>query len=115
MRAHPSDLPRIEEEADLLRSGVSAGRDHQLEIVAPGIFEAYVPAKRLRQLERHYRLRASSEPNVILHVVDGPWPSESERRIAPRLAAVLDLLEDDDERTRRAGERALQAYKSAIR
>jgi excisionase family DNA binding protein len=115
LHAHPSDLPRIEEEPDVLRSGVSAGRDHRLEIVAPGIFEAYVPAKRYDQIERRYRLRPSSDPNVILHVVDGPWPFGSDRRIAPRLAAVLDLLEDDDERTRRAGQRALQSYKSAVR
>ncbi len=114
LRAHLSDLPRIEEEPDVLRSGVSAGRDHGLEIVAPGIFEAYVPAKRLRQLERHYHLRPSSEPNVVLHVVDGPWPFEAGRRVAPRLAVVLDLLEDDDERTRRAGQRALQTYRPAV-
>jgi excisionase family DNA binding protein len=115
LRAHASDLPRIEKEPDLLRSGVSAGSDHQLEIVAPGVLEAYVPAKRLRQLERRYNLRPASDPNVIFHVVDGPWAFEPNRRVAPRLAAVLDLLEDDDERTRRAGQRALESYRSAIR
>lgn len=34
------------------------------------------------------------------------------QRVAPRLAAVLDLLDHDDERTRRAAKRALESYKA---
>lgn len=113
LRAHASDLPRIEAEADVVRSGVSAASDHRLEIVAPGVLEAYVPARRLLQLERRYRLKPSADANVILHVVDGPWPFASDQRVAPRLAAVLDLLDDDDERSRRAAQRALKIYKPA--
>lgn len=113
LRAHASDLPRIEAEPDVVRSGVSAASEHRLEIVAPGVLEAYVPARRLSQLERRYRLKPSADANVILHVVDGPWPFASDQRVAPRLAAVLDLLDDDDERSRRAAQRALKSYKSA--
>jgi excisionase family DNA binding protein len=113
LRAHVSDLPRIEAEADVVRSGVSAASEHSLEIVAPGVLEAYVPARRLSQLERRYRLKPSADANVILHVVDGPWPFASDRRVAPRLAAVLDLLDHDDERSRRAAQRALKNYKQA--
>lgn len=113
LRAHASDLPRLEAEPDVVRSGVSAASEHRLEIVAPGILEAYVPARRLAQLERRYRLKPSADANVILHVVDGPWPFASDQRVAPRLAAVLDLLDDDDERSRRAAQRALKSYKLA--
>lgn len=113
LRAHASDLPRIEAEPDVVRSGVSAASEHRLEIVAPGVLEAYVPARRLSQLERRYRLRPSADANVILHVVDGPWPFALNQRVAWRLAAVLDLLDDDDERSRRAALRALKAYKVA--
>jgi len=113
MRAHASDLPRIEAEPDVVRSGVSAASEHRLEIVAPGVLEAYVPARRLAHLERRYRLKPSADANVILHVVDGPWPFASGQRVAPRLAAVLDLLDHDDERSRRAAQRALKTYKPA--
>lgn len=115
LHAHPSDVPRIEEEPGLIRSGVSAASEHRFEIVAPGVLEAYVPAKRLASLERRYHLQPSADPNVILHVVDGLWPFESDQRVAPRLAAVLDLLDDRDERSRRAAQRALQAYKPTLR
>lgn len=111
LRAHASDLPRIEAEPDVVRSGVSAASEHRLEIVAPGILEAYVPARRLSQLERRYRLKHSADANVLLHVVDGPWPFASDQRVAPRLAAMLDLLDHDDERSRRAAQRALKSYK----
>ncbi|MBA3777786.1 MAG: helix-turn-helix domain-containing protein [Chloroflexi bacterium] len=113
LRAHASDLPRIEAEPDVVRSGVSAASEHRLEILAPGVLEAYVPARRLPQLERRFRLKPSADANVILHVVDGPWPFSPEQRLAPRLAAVLDLFDHDDERTRRAAQRALRSYKPA--
>lgn len=113
LRAHASDLPRLEAEPDMVRTGVSAASEHNLEIVAPGVLEAYVPARRLSRLERRYRLKPSADANVILHVVDGPWPFAPGQRIAPRLAAVLDLLDHDDERSRRAAQRALKSYKAA--
>ncbi len=113
LRAHASDLSRIEAEPDVVRSGASAASEHRLEIVAPGVLEAYVPARRLSQLERRYRLKPSADANVILHVVDDPWPFASNQRVAPRLAAVLDLLNHDDERSRRAGQRALRSYRPA--
>ncbi len=113
-RAHPSDVPRIEGEDDLIRSGVSAASEHRLEIVAPGVLEAYVPAQRLAQLQRRYHLQPSADPNVILHVIDGPWPFAHDQRVAPRLAAILDLMDDNDERSRRAAQRALEAYKPAL-
>lgn len=110
LRAHASDVRRIEAEPDVVRSGVSAAAEHHLDIVAPGVLEAYVPERRLSVLERRYRLKPSTDPNLILHVIDGPWPFALDQRVVPRLAAVLDLLDHDDERSRRAGHRALQRY-----
>jgi len=52
LRAHASDLARIEAEPDVVLAGVSAAAAHRLQIVAPGVLEAYVPAARLSQLER---------------------------------------------------------------
>ncbi len=113
LRAHASDLPRIEAEPDVVRSGVSAASEYRLEIVAPRVLEAYIPARRLSQLERRYRLKPSADANLILHLVDGPWPFAVDQRVAPRLAAVLDLLDHDDERSRSAAHRALKSYKPA--
>jgi hypothetical protein len=110
LRAHASDLARIEAEPDVVLGGVSAAPAHRLQIVAPGVLEAYVPARRLSQLKRRYRLKPSADANVILHVIDGRWPFAPGQRVAPRLAAVLDLLEHDDERSRRAALRALQSH-----
>ena len=111
LRAHTSDLPRIEKEPDVVLGGVSAASEHQLEIVAPGVLEAYVPTARFDQLQRRYRLNPSSDPNVILRVVEDPWPFGRDQRVAPRLAVVLDLLDDGDQRSRQAGLRALKSYR----
>lgn len=113
LRAHASDLPRIEAEPDVVRSGLSAASEHRLDVIAPGVLEAYIPARGLSELGRRYRLKPSADANVILHVVDGHWPFAPNQRIAPRLAAVLDLLDHDDDRSRRAAERALKGYKPA--
>lgn len=110
LRAHASDLARIQAEPDVVRSGVSAALDHGLEIVAPGVLEAYIPARRWSPLEQRYRLQPSADPNLILHVIDGPWPFGTDQHVAPKLAAALDLLDHEDERSRRAGHRALRAY-----
>lgn len=110
LRAHASDLARIEAEPDVVRSGVSAALDHGLEIVAPGVLEAYIPARSWSPLERRYHLEPSADPNLILHVINGPWPFANNQRVAPKLAAALDLLDHDDERSRRAGHRALRDY-----
>lgn len=110
LRAHASDLSRIEAEPDVVRSGASAASQHRLEIVAPGVLEAYVPARRLAQLQRRYRLKPSADPNLILHAVEDPWPFASDQRVAPKLAALLDLLDDEDDRSRRAALRALKSY-----
>lgn len=110
LRAHPSDLARIGAEPDVVRSGVSAASDHGLEIVAPGVLEGYIPARGWSPLERRYHLQQSADPNLILRVIDGPWPFAKDQRVAPKLAAAIDLLDHRDERSRRAGHRALRAY-----
>lgn len=108
LRAHPSDLARIEQEPDVVLGGVSAAIRHRLEIVAPNVLEAYVPARRWNDLRKRYRLKPSSEANVVFRIIDGPWPFAPGQRLAHRLAAAVDLLDHDDERSRRAGRRALQ-------
>ncbi|MBI2863511.1 MAG: helix-turn-helix domain-containing protein [Chloroflexi bacterium] len=106
-RSHPSDLAGILLEPRVLRAGVSAAPDYDLDIVASGIIEVYIPASRLRRLSNKYRLQPSLNPNVTLHVVEGVWPFPSSAKIVPAAVAALDLVEADDERTRRAGRQLL--------
>ena len=113
LRAHASDLSRIESEPDVVRTGVSAAAEYELAVVAPGVLEAYVPDRRLAQLERTYRLQPTANANLVLHVVGEPWPFTAGQWFAPRLATIIELLADDEQRTRRAGQDALADFMAA--
>lgn len=109
LRAHPSDLARIGEEAKVVRAGISAASDHVLDL-APTADEldAYLPAKLLPRLKKRYALQESSRPNVILRVVDGLWPFAKGIAFAPAAVVGVDLLESDDARLQRAGRELLR-------
>jgi excisionase family DNA binding protein len=115
LRAHPSDVPRIAEEPDVVRTGVSAAADVGADIVAPGILEAYVPAARIDDLRAQYLLEESRSPNVLLRTVRDPWPFPPNTRVAPATAVALDLLDSSDERTQRAGRELLRALEQQAR
>jgi len=102
---HPSVLGPLAAEPDVVRSGASAAADQGADIVASGFLEAYVPKARIASLINHYALDPDAErPNVILRVVDDAvWPFAPEAEVAPRPVVAIDLLEADDERSRRAG------------
>jgi excisionase family DNA binding protein len=103
LRAHPGDLPRMRESDLLVLSGASAAGEHDLDLHAPGVVEAYVAAEHLDALGREFPWRPSEGPNVFLHVAGDFWPFDAAARIAPAAAVAVDLLEADDERSRRAG------------
>lgn len=103
LKAHPGDLPGIESDPWVVRGGASAAREYGIDLVAPGEIEIYVQAGKLGELKRKYFLEASSKPNVILHVVEEPWPFPASCRTVPAVVAALDLLEADDETSRYAG------------
>jgi hypothetical protein len=84
---------------------VSAAGDHGVDIVASDFLEAYVSEARIAALIDQYGLDPDAErPNVVLRVVgDAVWPFSPEMDVAPRSVVAVDLLEADDERSRRAG------------
>jgi hypothetical protein len=102
LRAHPSDLSRLAEEAEVVRTGVSAAREHGLDVEASGVLEAYVSAEALPRLTRRYLLEPSESLNVIVHVVSGAWPFPAGMRVAPAHVVALDLHDSGDQRTQRA-------------
>lgn len=102
---HPSVLEALAVEPDIVRSGVSAAAEYGADIVASGFLEAYVPEERVLALVRQYGLDPDAErPNIVLRVVgDSVWPFTPEMDVAPRPVVAVDLLEADDQRSRRAG------------
>jgi excisionase family DNA binding protein len=108
LRAHPSDLRRIEGEHDVVRTGprVAAGAGIPL-VAAAATPEYYVDARTADRLINRYRLSSTSDPNVILRIVpDEVWPWLS-RAVAPRVAIALDVAEDRDARSRDAAQSLL--------
>jgi hypothetical protein len=103
LRAHPSDVARLAQEPGIVLAGVNAAPDYNIDISAPGVIEIYVAANSLSELVEEYYLEPSSNPNAILHVVEGFWPFSTSARLVPASVAAVDLIEAEDERSRRAG------------
>ena len=108
LRAHSTDLARIDAEPGVLRTGARHAADAGLAIVASDApVELYVDAETAGRLEARYRLRPSARPNVILRVVPTAVRSWLPGPIAPRVAVALDLADDRDPRSRLVAREAL--------
>ncbi len=103
LRAHPSDLSRIAEEPLVIRTGIGAAREYGSDLVGEAPLEIYIPKRKLRGLQRKYRLQISPSPNVLLRVVDRPWPFERLDSVAPWSVVAVDLFESSEPRARRSG------------
>jgi excisionase family DNA binding protein len=99
-RAHSSDLPRIDAEPGVVRTGARHAAAAGLRLVASDArVELYVDRKTADRIVKRYRLAPSSRPNVLLRIV----PDEVRRwltgSVAPRPVMALDLAEDRDPRS----------------
>lgn len=100
LRAHPSDLDRIDAEPGLVRSGPRSAADAGLGLIAPdAVREVYVSATVAEHLRSRYQLVPSDRPNVILRVVPDDLNPALDGPYAPRSAIALDLAEDPDPRS----------------
>ena len=109
LRAHSSDLARIEAEGGVVLTGARHAREAGLGLVAPDApVEAYVDEATADRLAARYALRPSERPNVRLRVLPPGVAGWLEGRVAPRLAVALDLAEDRDARARAAAREALE-------
>lgn len=108
--AHPSVIPLLGDESDVVPSGISAAACYRLDIVATDQFEGYVPATALSALARRFALEEDTgRPNIVLRVVkDRLWPFEPGDEVAPPAIVAVDLLEAADERSQRAATQLLQ-------
>ena len=107
--AHPAVQPDVLSHPGVVASGVSALSDHHVDLVVGDQSEAYVQASRVAELADRLALDADSDrPNVRLRVVrDDDWPFEAGQRVASAPVVAVDLLESDDERSRRAARELL--------
>ncbi len=109
-RVAARDAEQLRADAALILAGVSASERHQLDIAAPDILEAYIGDGDLQRVRDWYWMEPAdpASANVLLRVVpDAIAAILHDDRYAPRAAVAVDLLESDDDRTRRAGEQAL--------
>jgi excisionase family DNA binding protein len=109
--AHPGELRYLEDDPDLVPSGISAARAHGLDLAAGDEFEAYVSADELSQVVKEHALAPAErgEANVVLRAVPAAAWVLGGQRIAPHAAVALDLAESPDARSARAGVAALHS------
>jgi len=110
--AHPSVLDRVGGDDRVVRGGVSAAHEYRMDLIVRDGAEVYVRAGDVADLADSYDLDVDPDrPNVILHVVDDDaWPFDDGEQVAPWPVVAVDLLDADDERSRRAGQRLVVAH-----
>jgi len=104
--AHPSVLEELLDDPKVVRSGISAARDHGADLMVAGGAEGYIRSRDLPQLQARYALSpdAGVHANIRLHVVDDDEASwVFSRRVAPAAVVAADLVEREAPRDRAAG------------
>lgn len=106
-RGHPSELNRLLKRDDVLPTGVSAAETVGLHGGPPQV-EFYAPASHRSRIVDDHALDPGSGPIQARWVSEKLWPALADRReAAPRVAVLVDLLENDDPRARREAARCL--------
>lgn len=114
--AHPGELKRLGSRPDLAKSGISAAAAHGLDLVAGAEIDGYVRAGDLAAIERKHALEPAGgmEGNVLLRVVPHPaWCLSG--RLAPLAAVAIDLSEEADARSIRAGKKAIDRIERVLK
>lgn len=108
--AHPGEIAYLLEDSKLVRSGVSAAAEHGLDLVSGQEVDGYLRAGALEGFASSHALSSAGPAgNVRLRLVpDESWRFFAGRSIAPLAAVALDLSEDPDPRSARAGRAALR-------
>lgn len=114
-RVHPSLLPKLRQDSRLIPSGVSAAAHHQIDIVEPNEFEAYLGDDELEAVVRDHFLEPSLNANVVLHVAPPHYIARCANDVMAPAVAALDLSEAADAKSRRAGRERLVALGAALR
>jgi excisionase family DNA binding protein len=100
LRAHSSDLARIEAEPGVVLTGARHAAAAGFSLIASDApVEIYLDVPTAERLVAQYRLSPSDRPNVVFHVVPSEVRSWINGPVAPRPAVALDLADDRDPRS----------------
>ncbi|MGH2954449.1 MAG: hypothetical protein ACRDK9_10620 [Solirubrobacterales bacterium] len=117
-RAHPGEISYLADDDALVRSGISAAGAYGLDLVPGAEIDAYVAARDVKRVEQEHALVPAErgEANAVVRVVrDSAWHLDQVGSVAPIAAVALDLAEDPDPRSARAGRDALRDLNRAVR
>lgn len=104
---HPALVDEVLAEDAVVVSGARASVPLRYD---RGPAAVYVPVRSVDELRSRYRPEVDGDNhNLVVRVVNGPWPFEAGERVAWPAVAAVDLLEDhpDDARCRRTAEQML--------
>ena len=104
--AHPAELARISERADVLVTGVCSSELVGLAAPASSV-EIYAAAGRRRAIVDKHALIPGDGSVHVRWVPDGVWQVLAAGGAVPKAAVLLDLLDCDDPRARREAARVL--------
>lgn len=115
--AHPGEISHVLEDPALVRSSISAAGDYDLGLLSGREADGYLPKGKLKQFVASHALEpAQGRGNVQLRLVPKQaWRFLQGRPAAPLAAVALDLAEEHDSRSARAGRQALREIDSRIR
>jgi excisionase family DNA binding protein len=109
-KAHPGEIAHLLKDPALMLSGISAAGAVDLGLVSGREADGYLSASRLGKLvDDHALSPVEIGGNVRLRVVpDDVWKMIGDRRAAPEAVVALDLFEEADPRSAKAGRDALR-------
>ncbi|HYN34991.1 MAG TPA: type IV toxin-antitoxin system AbiEi family antitoxin [Ilumatobacteraceae bacterium] len=105
-------LDRIEHHDGVLRTGMSALADHAVDLVANRrTLDVYASASAAAALIDAMRLTPAATGNLTIRAIDdfGASGFVLDRDVMPRAVVAVDLLDDADTRTSRAGSDLIEA------
>jgi excisionase family DNA binding protein len=113
-RAHPGEIRHVVDDPALMRSGISAAGSLGIGLVSGREADGYLPEAALRGfIKEHALSQAEPDSNVRLRVVpDQAWAILGGRSLAPEAAVALDLMEESDPRSAKAGAEVLRKLDS---
>jgi excisionase family DNA binding protein len=108
LRAHSSDVAKIEAEPGVVRTGARCAADAGLGLIAPdAALELYLDRATAGRVVERYRLAPSPRPNVVLRIVTDEVRAWLRGPFAPPPAIALDLADGADSRAQDVAREAL--------
>ncbi len=116
-RAHPGEVAHLVRDPRLVRSGISAAGDYEFGLISGREADGYLQESKLKKFVADHALEPSGlEGNVRLRLVPKEsWGFLERGKAAPIAAVALDLAEDADPRSAKAGRQALREIDRRLR